>query len=138
MITKLSSKDQNFTDLLNSLTSWDNSSNEEVNSIVKTIIDDIIQNGDQSVLDYTQEFDSVDAESISELVISKEKLKESFGSLDEEQKTALSISADRIRSYHQKQIQESWSYTENDGTVLGQKIIPLDRAGLYVPGGKAA
>ena len=138
MINKLSSKDQNFTAQLKALTSWDNSSNEEVNSIVKTIIDDVIQNGDQSVLDYTQEFDSVDAESISELVISKERLKESFDSLDEEQKTALSIAADRIRSYHQKQIQESWSYTEDDGTVLGQKIIPLERAGLYVPGGKAA
>ncbi|MDC3400193.1 histidinol dehydrogenase [bacterium] len=138
MINKLSSKDQNFTTQLKALTSWDQSSNEEVNSTVKRIIDDVIQNGDQSVLDYTQEFDSVDAESISELVISKEKLKESFDSLDKEQKTALSISADRIRSYHQKQIQESWSYTENDGTVLGQKIIPLERAGLYVPGGKAA
>ena len=138
MINKLSSKDQNFTSQLKALTSWDNSSNEEVNSIVKTIIDDVIQNGDQSVLDYTQEFDSVDAGSISELVISKEKLKESFGSLDEEQKTALSIAADRIKSYHQKQIQESWSYTEDDGTVLGQKISPLGRAGLYVPGGKAA
>ena len=138
MINKLSSKDQNFTAQLKALTSWDNSSNEEVNSIVKTIIDDVIQNGDQSVLDYTQEFDSVDAGSISELVISKERLKKSFDNLDEEQKTALSIAADRIRSYHQKQIQESWSYTENDGTVLGQKIIPLDRAGLYVPGGKAA
>jgi len=138
MINKLSSKDQNFTTQLNTLTSWDNSSNEEVNSIVKTIIDDVIQNGDQSVLDYTQEFDSVDARSISELVISKERLKESFDSLDEEQKTALSIAADRIRSYHQKQIQESFQYTEDDGTVLGQKIIPLERAGLYVPGGKAA
>ena len=138
MINKLSSKDQNFTTQLNTLTSWDYSSNEEINSIVKTIIDDVIQNGDQSVLDYTQEFDSVDAGSISELVISKEKLKESFGSLDEEQKTALSIAADRIRSYHQKQIQESFQYTEDDGTVLGQKIIPLERAGLYVPGGKAA
>jgi histidinol dehydrogenase len=138
MINKLSSKDQNFTAQLKALTSWDNSSNEEVNSTVKTIIDDVIQNGDQSVLDYTQEFDSVDAESISELVISKEKLKESFDSLDKEQKTALSISADRIRSYHQKQIQESWQYTEDDGTVLGQKITPLERAGLYVPGGKAA
>jgi histidinol dehydrogenase len=67
MINKLSSKDQNFTDHLNSLTSWDNSSNEEINSTVKTIIDDVIKNGDQSVLDYTQKFDSVDAESISEL-----------------------------------------------------------------------
>ncbi|MDB2670312.1 histidinol dehydrogenase [Candidatus Pseudothioglobus singularis] len=138
MINKLSSKDQNFTDLLNSLTSWDNSSNEEINSAVKKIIDDVIKNGDQSVLDYTQKFDSVDAGSISELVISKERLKKSFDNLDEEQKTALSIAADRIKSYHQKQIQESWQYTEDDGTVLGQKIIPLERAGLYVPGGKAA
>ena len=138
MINKLSSKDQNFTAQLKALTSWNNSSNEEINNTVKTIIDDVIQNGDQSLLDYTQEFDSVDAESISELTVSKDRLKKSFDSLDKEQKTALSISADRIRSYHQKQIQESWSYTENDGTVLGQKIIPLDRAGLYVPGGKAA
>jgi len=138
MINKLSSKDQNFSDQLNALTSWDQSSNEEVNSTVKTIIDDVIQNGDQSVLDYTQEFDSVSAGSISELVISKERLKESFDNLDEEQKTALSLAANRIRSYHQKQTQESWSYTEEDGTVLGQKITPLERAGLYVPGGKAA
>ena len=71
MINKLSSKDQNFTTQLNSLTSWDNSSNNEVNITVKTIIDDVIQNGDQSVLDYTQKFDSVDAESISELTVLK-------------------------------------------------------------------
>ncbi|MDA9801400.1 histidinol dehydrogenase [Candidatus Pseudothioglobus singularis] len=138
MINKLSSEDQNFTSQLNALTSWDNSSNEEVNSTVKIIIDDVIKNGDQSVLDYTQKFDSVDKGSISELTISKERLKKSFDSLDEEQKKALSIAADRIKSYHQKQIQESWSYTEEDGTVLGQKISPLGRAGLYVPGGKAA
>ena len=138
MINKLSSEDQNFTDQLNALTSWDNSSNNEVNITVKTIIDDVIKNGDQSVLNYTQKFDSVDKGSISELTISKERLKKSFDSLDEEQKTALSIAADRIKSYHQKQIQESWSYTEDDGTVLGQKISPIERAGLYVPGGKAA
>ena len=138
MINKLSSKDQNFTAQLKALTSWDNSSNEEVNSTVKTIIDDVIQNGDQSVLDYTQKFDSVDAKSISELTVSKDRLKESFDNLDEDQKTALSLAADRIRSYHQKQIQESWQYTDDDGTVLGQKITPLERAGLYVPGGKAA
>jgi len=138
MINKLSSKDQNFTTQLNALTSWNNSSNEEVNSSVKIIIDDVIKNGDQSVLDYTQEFDSVNAGSMSELVISKERLKKSFDNLNEEQKIALLLAADRIKSYHQKQIQESWQYTEDDGTVLGQKIIPLERAGLYVPGGKAA
>ncbi len=138
MINKLSSEDPNFDALLNSLTSWDSSSNQEINDSVKKIIDDVIQNGDKSVLDYTQKFDSVDATSIADLVISKERLKESFDNLDEEQKKALSTAADRIKSYHQKQIQESWSYTEEDGTVLGQKVIPIEWAGLYVPGGKAA
>jgi len=138
MINKLSSQDQGFDTLLSSLTSWENSSNEAINDSVTKIIDDVIQNGDQSVLDYTQEFDALGAESISDLIISQEGLKQSFDNLDEEQKQALSVAADRIRSYHQKQTQESWTYTEKDGTVLGQKIIPLERAGLYVPGGKAA
>ena len=138
MINKLSSEDPNFDAQLNSLTSWDISSNQEINDSVKKIIDDVIQNGDKSVLDYTQKFDSVEASSIAELIISKERLKESFDNLDEEQKKALSTAANRIKSYHQKQSQESWSYTEDDGTVLGQKVIPLVRAGLYVPGGKAA
>ena len=138
MINKLSSEDQSFDALLSSLTTWENSSNEAINESVKKIIDDVIENGDQSVLDYTQEFDALGAESISELIISQERLKQSFDNLDEEQKKALSVAADRIRSYHQKQTQKSWTYTEEDGTVLGQKIIPLERAGLYVPGGKAA
>ena len=138
MISKLSSEDQNFSNQLYALTSWNQSSNEEINCTVQKIIDDVIKNGDQSVLDYTRKFDSVDKGSISELTVSKERLKKSFDNLDEDQKKALSIAADRISSYHQKQIQESWSYTEEDGTVLGQKITPLDSAGLYVPGGKAA
>ena len=104
MINKLSSQDQGFDTLLSSLTSWENSSNEAINDSVKKIIDDVIQNGDQSVLDYTQEFDALGAESISDLIISQEGLKQSFDNLDEEQKQALSVAADRIRSYHQKQL----------------------------------
>ena len=96
------------------------------------------RNGDSSVLDYTKQFDSIMAKSISELTISKERLKQSFDNLEKEQKDALSIAAERIKSYHQNQVQESWNYSEDDGTVLGQKITPLERAGLYVPGGKAA
>jgi len=138
MISKFSSKDQNFDELLSSLTAWDSSSNEEIEDTVKKIVDDVIKNGDQSVLHYTQKFDSVDAATLSDLVISKKRLKQSFDNLDEEQKTALSIASDRIKSYHQKQIQESWTYTEKDGSVLGQRVLPLERAGLYVPGGKAA
>ncbi len=117
---------------------WDSTIDEEINNSVKKIISDVRHNGDSSVLDYTKQFDSIMAKSISELTIPKERLKQSFDKLEKEQKDALSIAAERIKSYHQNQVQESWNYSEDDGTVLGQKITPLERAGLYVPGGKAA
>ena len=86
MINKLSSEDQSFDALLSSLTTWENSSNEAINKSVKKIIDDVIENGDQSVLDYTQEFDALGADSISELIISQERLKQSFDNLNEKQR----------------------------------------------------
>ena len=138
MINRLSTLDTDFDSQLNSLITCETSVNEEISNSVKKIIDDVIQNGDKSVLKYTMKFDSLEAASISELIISKKRIKQSFDNLAEKQKDALSVAADRIKSYHQKQIQESWTYTEDDGTVLGQKIIPLERVGLYVPGGKAA
>jgi len=138
MINKFSTQDRDFDSKLNSIISWENSSNQEIDRSVEQIIADVKQNGDNSVLDYTNKFDSVKAESISQLFISKERLKESFDNLGREQKNALLISAERIKSYHQNQIQESWTYIEDDGSMLGQKITPLERAGLYVPGGKAA
>ena len=138
MINKFSTQDQDFESQLDALLAWESASNEEINRSVETIIDAVKQNGDASVLDYTNQYDSLKAHSISELIIPQERLRESFESLDNEQKNALTIAAERIRSYHLKQVQESWTYKEEDGTVLGQKITPLDRAGLYVPGGKAA
>ena len=138
MINKFSTQDRDFDSKLNSLIAWESASNEEVGRSVEKIINDVKVNGDASVLDYTNQFDSIKAESISELIVSKERLKESFDNLVIEQKNALLTAAERIKSYHQNQVQESWSYTEDDGTMLGQKITPLDRAGLYVPGGKAA
>ena len=138
MINKFSTQDRDFDGKLNSIISWESSSNEEINRTVEQIIADVKQNGDNSVLDYTNKFDSLKAESISELIVSKERLKESFDNLAIEQKNALLIAAERIKSYHQNQVQESWTYLEDDGSMLGQKITPLDRAGLYVPGGKAA
>ena len=138
MINKFSTKDRDFDSKLNSLIAWESASNEEVVRSVEKIINDVKVNGDASVLDYTHQFDSLKAESISELIVSKERLKESFDNLAIEQKNALLTAAERIKSYHQNQVQESWSYLEDDGTMLGQKITPLDRAGLYVPGGKAA
>ena len=138
MINKFSTQDRDFDSKLNSLIAWESTSNEEVVRSVEKIINDVKVNGDASVLDYTNQFDSLKAESISELIVSKERLKESFDNLAIEQKKALLIAAERIKSYHQNQVQESWSYLEDDGSMLGQKITPLERAGLYVPGGKAA
>ena len=138
MINKFSTLDNDFDSELDSLIAWDSTIDEEISNSVKKIIDDVRHFGDSSVLDYTQQFDSIMAKSISELTISKERLKQSFDNLEKEQKDALSIAAKRIKSYHQNQVQESWNYSEDDGTVLGQKITPLERAGLYVPGGKAA
>ena len=138
MIHKFSSQDRDFDSQLNALVAWESSSNEEINRSVEKIIDAVKQNGDASVLDYTNQFDSLKAHSISELIISQKRLKESFDNLESEQKNALSIAAERIKSYHLNQVQESWTYKEEDGSVLGQKITPLERAGLYVPGGKAA
>ena len=138
MINKFSTQDQDFESQLVALLAWESASNEEINRSVEKIINAVKQNGDASVLDYTNQYDSLKAHSISELIIPQERLRESFESLDNEQKNALTIAAERIRSYHLKQVQESWTYKEEDGTVLGQKITPLDRTGLYVPGGKAA
>ena len=138
MINKFSTQDRDFDSKLKSLIAWESASNEEVGRSVEKIIADVKQNGDASVLDYTNQFDSLKAESISELIVSKERLKESFDNLAIEQKNALLTAAERIKSYHQNQVQESWSYLEDDGSMLGQKITPLERAGLYVPGGKAA
>ena len=138
MINKFSTQDRDFDSKLKSLIAWESASNEEVGRSVEKIINDVKVNGDASVLDYTNQFDSLKAESISELIVSKERLKESFDNLAIEQKNALLTAAERIKSYHQNQVQESWSYLEDDGSMLGQKITPLERAGLYVPGGKAA
>ncbi len=138
MINKFSTQDQDFESQLDALLAWESASNEEINCSVEKIINTVKQNGDASVLDYTNQYDSLKAHSISDLMISQKRLKKSFENLDNDQKNALTIAAERIRTYHLKQVQESWTYKEEDGTVLGQKITPLDRAGLYVPGGKAA
>ncbi|MDC1536157.1 histidinol dehydrogenase [Candidatus Thioglobus sp.] len=138
MISLLSSNSEDFDSQLSSLITWESNSNEEINNNVRKIIKEVKDKGDSSVLKFTSEFDSLHAKSVSELIISKECLKKSFDNLIQKQKNALSIAARRIESYHLKQKQESWNYTEDDGTVLGQKVSPLGRVGLYVPGGKAA
>jgi len=138
MITKLSSQQRDFNTQLSSLLSWESVSNKDVANTVEEIINTIRSKGDKALIDYSIKFDGVKAKSMADLMISQEELEKSFNDLSDKQKNAIKIAAERVKAYHLKQNQQTWSYTEEDGTMLGQKITPLDRVGLYVPGGKAA
>ena len=138
MITKLSSQQKDFDIQLSSLLSWESFVNKDVENTVEEIINKIRSEGDKALIDYSIKFDGVKAKSMADLIISQEELEKSFNDLSDKQKNAITISAERVKSYHLKQNQQTWSYTEEDGTFLGQKITPLDSVGLYVPGGKAA
>ena len=138
MITKLSSQQRDFNTQLSSLLSWESVSNKDVVNTVEEIINTIRSKGDKALIDYSIKFDGVKAKSMADLMISQEELEKSFNDLSDKQKNAITIAAERVKAYHLKQNQQTWSYTEEDGTMLGQKITPLDRVGLYVPGGKAA
>ena len=138
MIAQLSSQQADFQDKLSELLAWESVSSTDVAKTVDDIIANIRANGDSALVDYSIKFDNVNASSMSDLTIQLTELKNAFDTLDDKEKTALQTAADRVRNYHDKQKQDTWTYTEEDGTVLGQKITPLDRVGLYVPGGKAA
>lgn len=138
MITKLSSQQRDFNTKLSSLLSWESVSNKDVANTVEEIINTIRSKGDKALIDYSIKFDGVKAKSMADLIIPQEELEKSFDGLSDKQKNAIKIAAERIKAYHLKQNQQTWSYKEKDGTFLGQKITPLDRVGLYVPGGKAA
>jgi len=138
MITKLSSQQRDFNTQLSSLLSWESVSNKDVLNTVEEIINTIRSKGDKALIDYSIKFDGVKAKSMADLLISQEELEKSFDGLSDKQKNAIKIAVERIKAYHLKQNQQTWFYTDEDGTMLGQKITPLDRVGLYVPGGKAA
>jgi len=137
-IKRLSSTDPGFTEALKTITSSEDEQNLEINATVSEILANVKKRGDKAVLEYTCHFDHLDAASISQLELSKEELLRALQSLPTMQREALEQAAKRIRDFHEKQIARSWSYTEPDGTLLGQKVTPMDRVGLYVPGGKAS
>ncbi|GFO74746.1 histidinol dehydrogenase [Bathymodiolus platifrons methanotrophic gill symbiont] len=137
-ITRLNSSDSDFQAQLKKLLAFEESSDHEVHQRVLDIIANVRKNGDQAVLEYTNQFDQCSLSKASELEFSQEQLKSAWDNLPKDKADALQTAANRVRAYAEKQKMESWQYTEADGTVLGQKITPLDRAGLYVPGGKAA
>jgi len=138
MINKLSSRQKDFSTKLSTLLYWESFSDKDVANTVEEIINEIRSKGDKALIDYSIKFDGVKAKSMADLMISQVELERSFNDLGNKQKNAITIAAKRVREYHLKQNQQSWSYTEEDGTLLGQKITPLDRVGLYVPGGKAS
>lgn len=137
-LTKLSSTQADFAVKLNQLLNRDNDALESsVDADVAAIISDVIVRGDAAVFDYTERFDGF-ALSAKNIEVPAEQLSQALASIPTDQREALEYAAERVRDYHQHQLQESWDYTEADGTKLGQKITPIKRAGLYVPGGKAA
>lgn len=120
---------------------WSMEQDAAIEERVAAILADVQQRGDAAVLEYTARFDGLNAPDLAALELTQAELQAAFDSLPEGQKTALTEAAARVRSYHEAQKQatgQSWSYRDADGTLLGQKVTPLDRVGIYVPGGKAA
>lgn len=137
-IKRLDSTQRDFLTELDSLLQTDVSTTQHVQAVVGDIIAQIKARGDRAVLEYTAQFDRLQTDSITDLVLDPLMLQNALDSITAEQKQTLAEAAERIRHYHQHQIQSSWQYTEADGTTLGQRIIPMDRVGIYVPGGKAS
>jgi len=137
-LNRLDSADADFEAKLARLLAFENTQDESIEQSVAAILADVRQRGDAAVLEYTRRFDRVEAESVSELRVSKATMDQAFAALSPERRDALVQAAGRIRSYHERQISESWSYIDADGTRLGQQVTALDRVGIYVPGGKAA
>jgi len=137
-IKQLDFSDSNFSEELNKALAWDSISDAAVQDSVASILSDIKTRGDDAVVEWTNKLDRLEAGSIEALEISQEELKNSLDLIPTEQAEALQKAADRIRRYHEKQKQDSWQYTDEDGSVFGQKVTPIDRVGMYVPGGKAS
>ena len=138
---RLSCADSTFESQFKARLHWSADTDAAIEQRVADILADVQQRGDAAVLDYTARFDGLNAASVAELELTQAELKAAFESIPAAQREALQAAAKRVRSYHDAQKKasgESWSYRDEDGTLLGQKVTPLDRVGIYVPGGKAA
>ena len=137
-ISQLKVSQADFWQKLDDAMAWDSVSDDQIFNTVNDILKDVKKRGDAAIIEYTNKFDRMEVSDFSELEISKDQLEDSLINITPEQREALEKAAERIRAYAEHQKMESWSYTEADGTLLGQQVTPMDRAGLYVPGGKAA
>jgi len=137
-IKRYSTSQPDFDARLKQLLAFEGAQDESVDNVVAGILQDVKTRGDEAVLGYTRRFDKLEVRSARELELPRERLKRALDDLPADQREALQQAAARVRAYHEKQLIHSWSYTEGDGTLLGQQVTALDRVGLYVPGGKAA
>ncbi len=137
-IQRLNTAAADFWPRLEALTAWEGVADETVTAIVREILAQMRRRGDDALLEYTCRFDRLDVARAADLAIPAARLQQALAAIATEQRTALETAAARIRAYAERQKLESWRFSEADGTVLGQQVTPLDRVGLYVPGGKAA
>lgn len=140
-IRELSTVDADFEPRFAALKHWSAETDREIESRVEAILADVRTRGDAAVLEYTRRFDGVEAASAGALELGRGELQAALAQITPAQRSALQAAADRVRDYHQRQLEacgRGWSYRDADGTLLGQKVTPLDRVGIYVPGGKAA
>ncbi|MBL8460358.1 MAG: histidinol dehydrogenase, partial [Zoogloea sp.] len=141
-IRRLSSADAGFAATLDALLAFDGSTDAAIEQAVADILLAVRRDGDQAVVDFTRRFDHLDVADMAALELPRGELEAALAGLSAEQRQALEAAAERVRSYHARQVQESWQYEDQApgmaGTRLGQKVTPLDRVGLYVPGGRAS
>jgi histidinol dehydrogenase len=137
-IRRLDARAPDFFATLDALLAFESSADVRIDQAVTEILRAVRERGDAAVLEYTRRFDGLDVSSAQAPEVPQSELRAALDSLGKLQREALELAAERVRLYHARQKEESWTYTEADGTVLGQKVTPLDRVGLYVPGGRAA
>ena len=137
-LRRLSTLEAGFDARLAALTRFEAAQDEAVESAVRAIIADVHARGDAAVLEYTRRFDRLEARAVAELDVSRAALEAALAALPQAQSAALAQAAERVQRFHERQLAPSWDYAETDGTTLGQRVTPLERVGLYVPGGKAA
>jgi len=138
VLRRLDSTAPDFDAAFGRLIAFEAAQDPAVDATVAAIVADVRSRGDAALLDYTARFDRVDAASVAALEISAADMKRAYDGLPAAQRDALAVAAQRVRAYHERQKMQSWTYAEQDGSVLGQQVTPLDRVGVYVPGGKAA
>ena len=136
-IKRLHSTDPDFQISLERLLAFENAQDDAIDATVANILADIRKRKDAALIEFTNRFDRLSVTTAGQLELTQDQLQQSLAALPSSQRSALEQAAERIQQYHEKQPLGSWQYTEADGTLLGQKVTPLDRVGLYVPGGKA-